>query len=312
MTRYGLTCLVFGSLVFISIEASGSSPTAQKPAVETPHAVDQPSKKADPEDDRVLITISGICDDSSSDRVTAPDCKTVITRDQFEKVIYAVQPNMSPHARREFALHYVDVLIMTQKAEQMGLDKGSNYEEQMRLARIQVLSQELKKVMQERASQISEEEIEEYYHANIQKFEKAEIDRIYIPKSLLTKEIANEDAESLRTRAIAGEQFDKLQAAAYQTAGIKSAIPNTSLVVKRTSLPPNQAPVMDLKTGEVSSVLTDPNGYVIYKLESKEIVPLDQVREEIKTTLRSQRMKEEMGGIMGVATPTLDESYFAR
>jgi hypothetical protein len=67
---------------------------------------------------------------------------------------------------------------------------------------------------------------------------------------------------------------------------------------------------MDLKPGEVSSVLADPNGYVIYRVKTKDTLPLDQAREEIKATLRSQRMQEEMRSIQGSATPTLDESYF--
>jgi hypothetical protein len=69
---------------------------------------------------------------------------------------------------------------------------------------------------------------------------------------------------------------------------------------------------MDLNPGEVSSVLADSNGYVIYWVKKKETLPLDQSREEIKATLRSQRMQDEMRGIQNSATPTLDESYFAR
>jgi hypothetical protein len=69
---------------------------------------------------------------------------------------------------------------------------------------------------------------------------------------------------------------------------------------------------MDLKPGEVSLVLADPSGYFIYRVKTKETLPLDQVREEIKATLRSQRMQDEMRGIPDSATPSLDEAYFAR
>ena len=68
---------------------------------------------------------------------------------------------------------------------------------------------------------------------------------------------------------------------------------------------------MDLKPGEISSVLADPNGYVIYRVKNKDALPLDQTREEIKATLRSQRMQDEMRTIVDSATPALDESYFA-
>src|SRR6202034_3252856 len=85
--------------------------------------------------DKPLITITGLCDNPSPE-AAASNCKTVITQAQFERVINAVQPSMSARARREFALNYAEALVMTNKAEQMGLDKGVNFEEQMRLTRI--------------------------------------------------------------------------------------------------------------------------------------------------------------------------------
>jgi hypothetical protein len=121
-----------------------------------------------------------------------------------------------------------------------------------------------------------------------------------------------EEADNLRARAVVGEEFTKLQADAYQVAGINSAVPNTSMRIRRTSLPPNQVSVMDFKPGEVSPVFVDPNGYFIYRVKTKDTLPMDQAREEIKATLRAQRMQDEMHGIQDSATPTLDESYFAR
>lgn len=120
------------------------------------------------------------------------------------------------------------------------------------------------------------------------------------------------EAENLRARAVAGEDFAKLQADAYQVAGIRSMPPNTTMEVRRTSLPPNHAFVMDLKPGEISAVLADPNGYFIYRLKAREVLPPGQVREEIKATLRSQRMQTEMRAIQDSAVPALDESYFGR
>jgi hypothetical protein len=103
----------------------------------------------------------------------------------------------------------------------------------------------------------------------------------------------------------------KLQADAFRFAGIESIPPITSMIVRRTSLP-DQIFIMDLKPGEISSVLLDPNGYVIYRLSLKNTIPLDQAREEIKSTLRSQHMQDGIHRILDSKAPTLDESYFAR
>jgi hypothetical protein len=339
MTRYWLVCFLLGSLSWGQATGSNSELTAQKPTApttDTPNATasdrSQQAKTSKVAPDTPVITIHGLCDDSSVDETGASSCKTVITQAQFKKVIDAVQPDMRGRARREFALNYADAIVMAKKAEEMGLDKGQKYEEQMKLARIQILSQELKKAIQEKVSQISDKDLEDYYHNNIARFEKAEMDRIYVPKtqqkasasdknlsdddrqkrSQESEQTMKEEADNLRARAVAGEEFTKLQADAYQVAGIKSAPPNTSLGIRRSSLPPNQVSVMDLKTGEVSSVLADPNGYVIYRVKTKVTLPLDQAREEVKTTLRLQRMQEEIRGIQDSATPTLDKSYFGR
>jgi hypothetical protein len=278
-----------------------------------------------------LITITGLCE-SSTEKVAPPGCKTVITRGQFQDVINAIEPGMRLHARREFASHYAEVLVLARKAEQMGLDQGPLFEEQMRLARIDILSRALRKAVQDKTSQISDKDVEDFYRNNAARFEKADLDRIYIPKARQTQstcktglaveekqkcpqeseQTTRKEAEALRARALAGEEFAALQAEAYLKAGDKSAAPGTSMSVRRISLPPDQVSVMDLKLGEVSPVVEDPNGYFVYRVKAKAMIPLDQVREEIKEALRTQRMQDEMRGILDSVSSTVDESYFAR
>jgi len=329
MKNYSSICMLV-LLLLLQTASSRSKLGAQAAtSVGTPAHVSKPIEGSS---DKPLITIDGLCDNSVKGKSEAASCKTVITRSQFERVMDAAQPNMPTRGRREFAENYIDALVMAKKAEQMGLDKGTNYEEQMKLARIQILSQDLKRVIREKTSQISDKDVEDYYQTNIARFERAEVERIYIPKSQ-QKPSASEvkltdpdgqqysqdadqtmktEADNLHTRAATGEPFTKLQADAYQAAGIKSAVPNTDLEIRRVSLPPSQILVMDLKPGEISPVFSDPNGYFIYRIKSKETLPLDQTREEIKAILRAQHLQEEMQKIQDSATSTVDEGYFIR
>ena len=64
--------------------------------------------------------------------------------------------------------------------------------------------------------------------------------------------------------------------------------------VRRTSLPPGHQAVMELKEGEVSEVISDPSGNYIYKMVSKETMPLDSVKTEIKNTISAQRPTSTM------------------
>jgi len=327
MTRYGLVCLLLGAWAWG--QAAQSTPAAA-PQSAAPPAAAQPQPIPETPPDAPVITINGLCENASPDKPAA-DCKTVITRAEFEKLIEVIQPSMPPRVRKQFAINYARALFMAQKAQQMGLDRDPGFDEHMRLARIQILSQAFNKSVQDKASQISDKEIQDYYDSNKAKFEEADLDRVYIPKAQQPAAIAaakpaaatqakspndseavmKAEADKLRTRAAAGEDFAKLQADAYQTAGIKAAAPNATMTkVRRTSLPVDQASVMDLKVGEVSAVIADQNGFYIYKVREREVIPLDQAREEIKGMLRSERIQEAMKTVQDSSTPILNESYF--
>jgi len=353
MTRYGLVCLLLGAMAWGQAATPKSAPSTQKPASQSSSPAKPAAEGAaqEPEAPKVapdapVITIKGVCDQSGA-KTPALECRTVITRAQFEQVVDAVQPNMPARVRRQFATRYANAFAMSKKAEEMGLDKGPSYEEHMKLARIQVLATEFNKAMQEKASQISDKESEDYYNNNKDQFDQIEASRIYIPKAQqptaqeesdsdndkdkdeakgkdkklsqaeeqkrteASEKVMKEEADKLRARAAAGEDFNKLQEDAYQIAGIKSGAPNTKMgKMRRNMLPPTQVSVMELKPGEVSPVIADQSGYFIYKVISREVMPLDQAREEIKGVLRSQRLQEEMKEIQESATPVLDEAYF--
>jgi PPIC-type PPIASE domain len=327
MTRFKGRCLFVGLLLLMAIPQRKSMAQTFNRSESGAHNCNRESSGIAL--DSAVITIEGLCDLSTKE-TGAANCRMVITRAQFEKVIDAIQPGMPARARREFALDYVDFLRMARKAEEMGLDKGPEFDEQMKLARVQVLARDLKRAIQQKASQISDKDVENYYLSNTAKFQRAEVERIYIPKTQQpspglerigtdsdrrkrneqSEQTMKDEAEFLHARAIAGEDFGNLQLNAYEVAGIKSTPPSTNMVIRRSSLPPNQISVMDLKIGEVSSVFADPNGYFVYKIKTKDLVPLAQVHDEIVATLRAQNMQNEMRDIRGSANPVLEESYF--
>lgn len=335
VARYGLVCLLLGGFsrgytVAPALAAQEPAPTTGAIPKVTGTDQSHPPDTANVAPGGAVITISGLCDNPPADKVAASNCKTVITRAEFEKVIGAVQPNMKARAQREFATRYATSLVMAKKAEQMGLDKGANFEEEMKVARIQILSQEMKKLIERRASQISDTDVENYYRANTSSFEEAEMERIYVPRTQdspvppdktlsdtdkqkqlqRAEQMMREAADKLRARAVEGEDFNNLQAEAYKIAGIKTTASPSLGMIRRVSLPRSQVWVMDLKPGEVSSVIEAPNGYLIYKIRTKETLPLGKAREEIKGVLRSQRLQEETQAIEESATPTLNEIFF--
>lgn len=282
-----------------------------------------------------VITIAGLCDKPVAGKSKAADCKTVVTRAEFEQLVAAVAPTISPAARKQLATQYGTALVMVHKAHEMGLDQGPKFQELMRVARIGVLTKELSQSLQEQAAKISDNEVETYYHNNEAAYEEAELQRVFIPRSkqsaeskdkpaddAAAKDAAKKEqqesedamkklAEALRERAAAGEDFAKLQDEGIAASGFKGKPPTKLGKVRRTSLPPDQGDIFKLKTGETSQLISTPNGYLVYKVGEKDTLPLDHVREEIFTTLQSQRMQDATQAIEQSATPQLNPKYFA-
>src|SRR6478752_3330913 len=96
-----------------------------------------------------VITIAGLCDKPSTSK--AADCKTVVTRAEFEQLVNTVAPTIAPPARKQLATQYGMALVMVHKAHQMGLDQGPKFQELMRVARIGVLTKELSQSLQDEA-----------------------------------------------------------------------------------------------------------------------------------------------------------------
>jgi PPIC-type PPIASE domain len=324
-------------LLFLATVSWGQAakPAAPKAATASSAPVANTTGAATVGPGTVVITIPGLCDKPPVDKSKAADCKTVVTRAEFEQLVAAVAPTIAPPARKQLATQYGMALVMVHKAHEMGLDQGPRFQELMRVARIGVLTKELSLSLQEEAQKISDKEVETYYHNNEAAFQEVDLQRIFIPRSKQVAESKDkhsddkpaadaakkeqqesEDAmkklaEALRGRAAAGEDFAKLQDEAIAASGFKGKPPTRLGKVRRTSLPPDQGEVFNLKVGETSQLLTTPNGYLVYKVGDKDTLPLDHVREEIFSTLQSQGMQDAMQTIQRSATPELNPKYFA-
>ena len=121
----------------------------------------------------------------------------------------------------------------------------------------------------------------------------------------------NKLAVALRERAVAGDDFTKLQKEAFDAAGMKIDNPTINMPkVRRTGLPQGQSAVFALKAGEVSQVISDPGGHYIYRVNKQELLGLDVVKDEIHTTLQNQRMKDGMDKLQNSFKSDVNESYF--
>jgi parvulin-like peptidyl-prolyl isomerase len=236
------------------------------------------------------------------------------------------------------------MIAMSDAAKKQGLDKTPQFEETLKFAKMQILANELQRNIQEQAGKIPPEEIEKYYKEHADVYEQVTIDRLFVPRTKQSGPEAQQDdekseklseeaqkakeaeektkaaeseqamsklAESLRSRAAAGEDFVKLQKEAFDAAGMKIDAPTVNLPnVRRTGLPPAHTVVFDLKPGEVSQVISDSGGYYIYKVNSKSEIPLDQAKTEIHSKLQNDRTRETMEKLNNSFKVETNDAYF--
>ena len=321
--------LLLSSIAVAQAQApAGQKPTAKPsaPAAQSAPQAQAPAKPAAPAanpaavpENAPVVTLNGVCAEKSA---KPADCKTQITRAQFEQILNAVttaQPGsaaqLSPSAKRNLATQYSQLLAVATKAENEGIQNTPEAQQLLKFARMQALAQAYTRDLQKKLEP-TPAEIQSYYDANSAKFEQATLERIFVPKNPGEEKGKPADeaaqkakADKLRARAAAGESFDTLQKEAIE--GTKfPAPPETKTVVQRGTLPPTQEAVFNLKQGEVSQVFDEPAGYYIYKMVSEEKIPLDKLKSQISQHLLQEKMRTAVESLLKSAQPVLDEQYF--
>jgi len=334
MRKSWLLCVLTGTLAWGQAQ---SAPPPQAAPADTSASVPA---------DAPVITITGVCD--SQAKVPAADagadCKTIITKAQFEKMANALAPNITPQQKKQLAGVLPGLMATSKEARNEGMDKTEQFDEMMKYAQMQILQNLLRQKIQTDAANVPDADIEKNYQDNLKNFEQYNVDRIFIPRMKQMEAEASEDddknqklteeqkkakdaaakakqqkneeamtklADDLRARAAAGEDVIKLQKEAFEKAGMKIESPNVNLpTVRRNGLPPGHSAAFDLKPGQVSAVISDAGGHYIYKLNSSTQLPLDQVKGEIHSKMQQDRMREKLEQLNNSYKAENNEAYF--
>jgi len=365
MRKSWLLCVLLGAMAFG--QAAPSTPPPPQPGAAQAENEGKPpaDTSASVPANAAVITINGVCaaqpktaakgatakpaaskakDEDDDDKAApAAGCKTVITKAEFEKLANALAPNTTAQQRKQLAGVLPRVIAMSTEAKKEGLDKTPQFDETVKFVKMQVLTNQLQRKIQEEAADIAPAQIEAYYKEHPDQFEQYNVDRIFVPRTKQVeaemKDEENDDkltdeqkkakeaaekaksdeaeqamtklADELRAKAAAGEDMAKLQKEAFDAAGMKIESPTVNLPsVRRTGLPPAHAAIFDLKPGEVSQVIGDSGGHYIYKMNSKSEMTLDQARAEIKGKMQNDRMRERMEKLNNSYKVDTNEAYF--
>lgn len=324
-----ITCLLAAAMPSGQLQsAPPATPVRPAPVTSaTPAPSATPSLVQVPENQPV-ITIHGLCATPASSSAKsakgavskpAGACTTVVTRAQLDKLISALNTQnqaVTPQIRRQFAQSYAELLTYGQAAKKAGTE-DADFAELMSFVRLSTLVRLYRTRLDERYRKVPDSEIAAYYKQNSPKFEEINLARIFIPAK--NPSAQNKDewekkaaqvANDIHDRAAKGEDLEKLQKEAYTQLGLTTSPASTNLGPRRRAMLPQQQDLFSLNAGDVSKVEQEPAGYVIYKVVSKQVVPLDKVKDEISRELFRQKMEDKNKEITASVRTDFNEKYF--
>ncbi|HSM88215.1 MAG TPA: peptidylprolyl isomerase [Candidatus Limnocylindrales bacterium] len=275
--------------------------------------------------DTPVITIHGLCPAGQKQPENTASCAVVLTRQQFDAMVSSINLNnqaYTPGALRGLATNYVTVLTLADAAERAGVDKDPRFLELMRISRIRNLAEAYRRYLQEKYSNPSAEEIAEYYKQNAAKYEQLKIDRIMVPRlnpkhpqenRVEFEKKARRLADDLRQRAANGEEMGALQVEAYKVLKVDSMPPPVEVNTTRKGVfyPGVEQEIKALKPGQVTKVEVEPTGFNIYKLRSRNAVPLEMARAEIVREISQKKIEAEMKSLTGHVHSDFNEQFFS-
>ena len=285
----------------------------------------QPVQPAPVAPDAPVLTVHGVCPAGQTASTDKPDsCTLVLTRTQFEALVSSLNVNnqaYAPPALRGFATNYATILALAKAGENVGVDKDPRFLDLMKIARARALAESYRRYLQEKYAKPSDDEIAAYYKQNVDKFEQMKIERIHIPKVDPTRpqdrrpefeKKAKQLASDIRERAARGEDVTSLQVEVYKTLGLKAQPPQTELSISpKPTFPANvEQEINALKAGEVTKVEFEPSGFNIYKVRSRNTIPMEQARALIVREISQKNIDEALKAATSGVTSDLNEQYF--
>jgi len=321
-----------------SEEAAPAKPSDNKGA-----SASVPASNVAPEDS--VVTLDGLCGDtpwsiakpvgtskaadtanSGSDGSQASDagCKNVITRAAFEKHASEIAPGQPPQAAIAIARGYAAQLVFAHRAHELGLDKDPHFDDIVQFTNLQLLSHAMSDHLQQQAKNMPEAEFKKYYEEHPEEFEEVDLLQLTIPKhkeqsfesySLAAPppvntppdETMKAEAEKLRREAIAGGDFKKLEEEAFTVAGDVELAPDpvAGKVTRDTARQFQQLVFDELQPGQISELVTYQDTWVIFKVVSKQVMPLNEAK---KFTV--PWTQEASDSLKKSVRPQFNESYF--
>jgi hypothetical protein len=243
-----------------------------------------------------VITIRGLCSAQVRASQAKSNCKTVLSRHEFEAFIGSMNATttrgVDPSMYRNMAEIYTALLVNARAGETAAVDKDPRFANILHITRMRALGGMYRVQQVEKALQSSDAEVEAYYNNHRDDFEEVDLDRFLVPKNnpanfsdVAFQEKSKKIADEMHARAVAGEDIAKLEKEALSQLG-DTVPPIIAVGVRRGQVEEKaDKEIFSLQQDKVTSVLDERGLWMFFKRTNRQFLSLDTVHPEIKGKL---------------------------
>lgn len=249
---------------------------------------------------------------------------TEIRESEFKAAIKTLPAEQQEFAsgpgKKMFAEEYGRMRILAANGVKNGMEKDPDFLNQMRVVREQLLAnRQLSKMVD--GIKVSDEELQKAYDAKKGEYEKVAASHILVAfkgspalpegKKELTEDEAKAKAESIRKQIAGGADFAELAKKESDDTASGARGGDLGEFARGQMVPEFEEAAFTTKEGEISPVIRTQFGYHIIKVAKRSVTELGQVREDLETEIKRERLQKMIDDAKAAAKLTLDETYFA-
>lgn len=262
------------------------------------------------------------------DTVVATIAGKPYTAADVERIVQSFPKNQRANfvrAPKQFLEEWAQMQAIVEAGEQRKIAERSPYKEQLeelerqqQLFRKQILSQG---ELNERANAIpvTTDQMKARYDRDLAKYRQARVKLIYIPYSATasgnTEQQAREKAALIAKQARGGTDFTALvkEHSEDPASAAKGGDPGYPIKADTPRIPADiRQRILAGTPGEVTDPLNGNNGYYVFRIESIETIPYEQVKDEIFKEIQNAGLVDWINQLRAkVSVKVENEAFFA-
>lgn len=243
------------------------------------------------------------------------DDGATMTMGEFKRICAVLPADNQQQALRnrgEFLKQWALLRKLAREAEAGKLDQLSPSKEAIEYNRLAILSEAR---MRQAGAEISvlPSDVSKYYEANQDRYKQVRVKAIYIGfgGQKLSEANAKAKASQIAAQARGGADFLKLVRIHSDDATSKAKDGDFGAIRVSDNLPDAvRDAIFNLKEGQVSDPVRQPNGFYIFRAEKIEVRPFSAVRDDIFSELKNQRYGEWLDKANREATVVFNSPAF--